>query len=507
MLLSVGYSACHWCHVMAHESFSDPQIAAFVNEHFVAIKVDREERPDVDAVYMEATQAMTGQGGWPMTCFLTPDGQPFHCGTYYPAAAAQRDAVVPAAARGRDQGVGDRRRQRCATPPRRSRTGWPGSRARCPRPRWTRRPSPGRSTSLEGEFDRVAGGFGGAPKFPPSAVLEFLLRHHERTGSEPAWRMATATHERMARGGLFDQLAGGFARYSVDARWVVPHFEKMLYDNALLLRSYAHEARLVADRRRPPRLARHAAELTGSFLLRDLRTAEGGFASALDADAAGEEGSTYVWSPAELAEVLGAGRGRLGGGAARRHRGRHLRARPLDAADARRPRGPGAGGTAARKALLAARAARPQPARDDKVVAAWNGLAITALVEGAAALGRPDWLAAARRAAGLLLRTARRRRAGCAARRATASSATPPGCSRTTRRSRRACSRCTRPPAEPRWLDEACGLLDVALDHFAEHDEAGAPTGPSGTPPTTPRPWSAGRARSPTARRRAGPRC
>jgi uncharacterized protein YyaL (SSP411 family) len=474
VLLSVGYSACHWCHVMAHESFSDPQIAAFVNEHFVAIKVDREERPDVDAVYMEATQAMTGQGGWPMTCFLTPDGLPFHCGTYYPAQPQSGMPSFPqllAAVAKAWESDGDTVRDAAA----RIADRLSGVARSLPAAAVDEVTLAGAVDGLEGEFDRVAAGFGGAPKFPPSAVLEFLLRHHERTGSEPAWRMATATHERMARGGLFDQLAGGFARYSVDARWVVPHFEKMLYDNALLLRSYAHEARLAPDRPGGSGLARHASELTGGFLLRDLRTAEGGFASALDADAAGEEGSTYVWSRAELAEVLGASEGAWAAEllgvteAGTFEDGRSTLQMPVDPEDPARWQ-------AARKALLAARAARPQPARDDKVVAAWNGLAITALVEGAAALGRPDWLAAARRAAGLLLRThvvdGRLRRTS---RDGTVGEA--PGVLEDHAAVAEGLLALHQATAEPRWLDDACALLDVVLDRFGEHDEAGVPTG------------------------------
>ena len=253
--------------------------------------------------------------------------------------------------------------------------------------------------SLTGDFDEEHGGFGGAPKFPPSAVLEFLLRHHERTGSSDALAMTDITAEAMARGGLFDQLAGGFARYSVDATWTVPHFEKMLYDNAQLLRVYAHLARLTGS----PSAAR-VTDMTAAFLLRDLRTAQGGFASALDADAAGEEGSTYVWSPAELVEVLGAEDGAwaaelLGvtAGGTFEH-GRSTLRMPVDPDDPGRWQ-------AVRRALLAARAGRPQPERDDKVVAGWNALAVTALVEASAALGRSEWLAAARRAVALLLRT------------------------------------------------------------------------------------------------------
>ncbi|WP_018335304.1 thioredoxin domain-containing protein [Actinomycetospora chiangmaiensis] len=461
VLLSVGYSACHWCHVMAHESFSDPEVAAFVNERFVAIKVDREERPDVDAVYMEATQAMTGQGGWPMTCFLTPTGEPFHCGTYYPpeprggmpsftqlvAAVAKAWETDNDTVREAASGIAER---------------LAGVARSLPAAPVDAEVLAGAVASLESGFDANHGGFGGAPKFPPSSVCEFLLRHHERTRSAAAWRMVTATHERMARGGLLDQLAGGFARYSVDARWVVPHFEKMLYDNALLLRSYAHEARLGGS------LARHVTELTAAFLLRDLRTPEGAFAAALDADAAGVEGSTYVWSPAELVEVLGPEEGAwaadlLGVTAEGTfEEGRSTLQMPVDPVDPARWQ-------AARKALLAARATRPQPARDDKVVVAWNGLAITGLVEAATALGRPDLLAAARRAGGMLLkvhlvdgrlrRTSRDGVVGDA-----------PGVLEDHAALAEGLLALHQATGEARWLDEACRLLDLALTHFADAD-------------------------------------
>jgi uncharacterized protein YyaL (SSP411 family) len=393
VLLSVGYAACHWCHVMAHESFEDVATASQVNAGFVAVKVDREERPDIDAVYMAATQAMTGQGGWPMTCFLTPAGEPFHCGTYYPTVHFRRllAAVTQAWT---DDGA-------------RVRSSAGQIAARLADNAAAALPPAGLDTEaleaavqeLVGEFDAVNGGFGGAPKFPPSMTLEFLLRHHERTGSGQALHLAAATAGRMARGGMYDQLAGGFARYSVDARWVVPHFEKMLYDNALLLRGYAHLARIAGPH---AALARRVTEETAEFLLRDLRTPEGGFASALDADTDGVEGLTYAWTPAELTEVLGE---QDGAWAAQLlavtpegtfEHGSSTLQLPADPDDPARWR-------RIRSTLLAARNRRPQPTRDDKVVTAWNGMAVLALAEAGAALGRPDWVRAADATVDLLL--------------------------------------------------------------------------------------------------------
>jgi uncharacterized protein YyaL (SSP411 family) len=397
VLLSVGYAACHWCHVMAHESFEDAATAEQLNADFVAIKVDREERPDIDAVYMAATQAMTGQGGWPMTCFLTPAGEPFHCGTYYPPAPRHGmpsfrqllDAVTRA-------WTEDGERVRGAAGQIAGRLADANATA-LPPETVDAAALDAAVTALRDTFDGQTGGFGGAPKFPPSMVLEFLLRHHERTGSATALRMTALTCEWMARGGMYDQLAGGFARYSVDAGWVVPHFEKMLYDNALLLRVYAHLARVTGSP-----LALRVAEETAAFLLRDLRTAEGGFASALDADTDGVEGKTYAWTPAQLVDVLGADDGAW---AARLlsvtasgtfEHGASTLQLLTDPDDPRRWAG-------VRAALLAARDKRPQPARDGKVITAWNGLAIVALAEGGAALDRPDWIDAAVVAADLLL--------------------------------------------------------------------------------------------------------
>ena len=297
----VGYAACHWCHVMAHESFEDEATAAYLNEHFVSIKVDREERPDVDAVYMNATTSMTGQGGWPMTCVLDHDGNPFFAGTYFPDQPRHGSPsfrqVLAALVDAWDNRGDDVRRVAGTV---REHLNQVAALAGGP---IGREQVDAAVQTLAGEFDPRNAGFGGAPKFPPSMVLEFLLRAHGSTGTRRA-QMLDATCEAMARGGIYDQLGGGFARYSVDAQWVVPHFEKMLYDNAQLVGLYARWGGPLGER---------VAAGTADFLLRELRTAEGGFASALDADSEGVEGKFYAWTPAELVEVLGRRRRRLGG--------------------------------------------------------------------------------------------------------------------------------------------------------------------------------------------------
>jgi uncharacterized protein len=395
VLVSVGYAACHWCHVMAHESFEDDATAAQMNESFVCVKVDREERPDVDSVYMTATQAMTGHGGWPMTVFTTPDGKPFYCGTYYPPRPAHGmpsfrqvlSAIADAWANRRTElesagtkivGAISARLDLGAPTP------------------LSADVLDAAVRSLAATYDEQSAGFGGAPKFPPSMVLEFLLRHSARTGDGEALRMAAGTLEAMARGGIYDQLAGGFARYSVDAQWVVPHFEKMLYDNALLLRVYLHLWRSTGAG-----WARRVADETAAFLVRDLGRPEGGFASALDADTDGVEGLTYVWKPDQLVEALGADDGRWAAAQfevteqGTFEHGSSTLQRLHEPDDAARL-------ASVRERLLAARARRPQPARDDKVVTAWNGLAIAALAEHAVLTGADASLAAARRAAELL---------------------------------------------------------------------------------------------------------
>ncbi|MEU7148251.1 thioredoxin domain-containing protein [Streptomyces sp. NPDC045456] len=409
VLLSVGYSACHWCHVMAHESFEDAAVAAVVNEHFVPVKVDREERPDVDAVYMEAVQAATGQGGWPMTVFLTPEGEPFYFGTYFPPAPrhgmpsfTQVLQGVRSAWTDRRDEVGEVAGRIVADLSARSLSASLAKGEPVP-------PGPEDLASalltLTRDFDAVHGGFGGAPKFPPSMALEFLLRHHARTRSEAALQMVQATAEAMARGGIYDQLGGGFARYAVDETWTVPHFEKMLYDNALLCRTYAHLWRATGSD-----LARRVAVETAEFMVRELRTEQGGFASALDADSddgSGRhvEGAYYVWTPEQLRDVLGekdAGLAAHYFGVTQEgtfEEGASVLQLPDtdDLVDAARIAG-------IKERLRAARDARPRPGRDDKVVAAWNGLAVAALAETGAYFDRPDLVQAATDAADLLVR-------------------------------------------------------------------------------------------------------
>ena len=463
VMLSVGYAACHWCHVMAHESFEDPETAAVLNDHVVAVKVDREERPDVDAVYMTATQAMTGQGGWPMTVFMTPDKEPFFTGTYYPREYF-RQLVLNISQAWRDQRddvTGRARHVATALAENAAATAAALRGQHGDLDATFRQAADVALQGLSQDYDAARGGFGAAPKFPPSMVLEFLLRHHERTDQVNALNLAEGTCEAMARGGMYDQLGGGFARYSVDADWVVPHFEKMLYDNALLARVYAH-----LWRRTGSALARRVAEQTCDWMLRELRTAEGGLAASLDADSEGEEGKFYVWTPAQLAEALGPEDGEFAAEAFHvtqagtfEHGASvlQLRSDPEDASRLRR----------VRDALLAARAGRVRPGRDDKVVAAWNGLAISALAECGLLFARPDLTAAARDAATLLARVhlaggrlVRTSRDGVAG--GTAGALDDYAC---VAEGFLTLSGVT---GEARWLDLAGQLLEVALGSFGD---------------------------------------
>ena len=391
IFLSIGYSACHWCHVMAHESFEDKTVANFLNEHFISIKVDREERPDIDAVYMQATVALTGHGGWPMTVLLDQEGRPFYAGTYFPPTAHHGLPSFMQVLHGIQEAWAERRAEIDITAAQIIES------LETPTLQSGELPSSedlqSAVSALARDFDSVHGGFGNAPKFPPSMVLEFLLREHARSGSSQALTMAERTLTAMARGGIYDQLGGGFSRYSVDSKWVVPHFEKMLYDNALLLRVYAHWWRITESE-----LARRIVYETVEFMLRELCTDQGAFASALDADTEGAEGTYYVWSIEKLIEVLGESDGRWASevlhvtGEGSFEHGLSTLQLLNDPADHER-------WSQIKQQLFTARNLRPCPHRDGKVVAAWNGLAIAALAEAGVLFNESPWIAAAERAA------------------------------------------------------------------------------------------------------------
>jgi uncharacterized protein len=388
ILLSIGYSACHWCHVMERESFEDEETARLINEFFVPIKVDREERPDVDDIYMEAVQGMTGQGGWPLTVFLDPEGVPFYGGTYFPPEARQglpsfKQVLEATAGAYRNQ----REELREASARIRESLGAVGRVEQSQEP--LDESVLARALSgLQASFDRSNGGFGGAPKFPPSSAVEFLL---DRGQNEPV----RLTLDKMLHGGIYDQLGGGFARYSVDATWLVPHFEKMLYDNALLARAYLHGWQVMGEER-----WRRACEETLDWALREMRGPEGGFHSALDADSEGEEGRFYVWDEEEMRTALAEAGisvdaiervlGYWGVSPAGNFEGRNILHVPLGAS-AQRP----AELDDARTALYAWRDRRVRPGLDDKRICSWNALMIAALADAGAALGRQDYLDAA----------------------------------------------------------------------------------------------------------------
>jgi len=390
ILLSIGYSACHWCHVMAHESFEDEDTAIVMNESFINIKVDREERPDVDAVYMDAVQAMTGSGGWPLTVFLTPEGKPFYGGTYFPPEDRHGMPGFPRVLRSvadfyrRNRGEVEHS-ARLMVAALEERAGVPVETG----PLHADTLQDG-FTALRTDLDAANGGFGVAPKFPQPLILEYLLRYHHRTGNEEALSMATLALEKMAAGGIYDQMGGGFHRYATDAGWLVPHFEKMLYDNALLSRVYLH-AYIVT--RKP--LFRRIAEETIDYVLREMTGPEGSFYSAQDADSEGVEGKYYVWALDEVKSVLGEEQARVvndyyGISARGNFEGRNILYVPGDITeDVPDSVGP------ARVALLKARETRVRPARDDKVLTSWNALMLASLAEAACVLDRDDYLAAA----------------------------------------------------------------------------------------------------------------
>jgi uncharacterized protein YyaL (SSP411 family) len=403
ILLSVGYAACHWCHVMAHESFEDPATAEVMNELFVNVKVDREERPDVDAVYMEAVQALSGHGGWPMTVFLTPDGRPFFGGTYYPKASKQGLPSFTELCRAMAHVW---REQRDDVLSQAGQLTEALGRTAALAPGGTALPGPeaiadARDTLLD-RFDNAWGGFGPPPKFPQSDLLELLLRAFVRDHRPDTLAMVTVTLDAMAAGGMYDHLGGGFARYSTDREWLVPHFEKMLTDQALLVAVYLHAWKLTGE----DRFLQVLTE-TVDYVRRDLHHADGGFFSSEDADSEGVEGRFYVWSRQEIEELLGDSAaeaiewwGVTSGG---NFEGANILYRPVRGDLTRSP-----AVEEARRTLFEAREKRVRPGLDDKVLTEWNALFIAALAEAGAATGRSDWLDDARRAADFLLENLRR---------------------------------------------------------------------------------------------------
>ena len=416
VLLSVGYSTCHWCHVMEEESFDDQEIARYLNENYVTIKVDREERPDVDAIYMKAVQMLTGSGGWPMTVWLTPDQKPFYGGTYFPAHDGDRGARVGFTTLLRKlkeiyNTQADRVAQASAQLAESIQPNLGADRGGQGLPA-----APILRDAVQAyakRFDSTYGGAGGAPKFPSNLPIRFLLRHYRRTGSEQSLKMATLTLEMMAAGGMYDHIGGGFHRYSTDARWLVPHFEKMLYDNALLAMDYL-EALQVAGRQDFARVAREILR----YVQRDMTSAEGAFYSASDADSAdahghNQEGLFYTWTPTEIEVVLGKDRGRIVNGyyavtSGGNFDGRNILNTPKSledvAKDLKLPPDKVRSTVEESKDLLyAARSKRPPPARDDKILAAWNGLMISAHARAALILGEEVYARRAERAADFVL--------------------------------------------------------------------------------------------------------
>ncbi len=410
ILLSVGYSSCHWCHVMAHESFEDDSTAQLMNENFINIKVDREERPDVDTIYMRAVVSMTGRGGWPLTAFLTPEGKPFFGGTYFPPEDRHGLPSFRKVLQSVSRSYRERREkiQRSAE----SIASHVVEQDLTPAARDTEL---GLSTldhavrTLSQQFDSAHGGFGKAPKFPHAMTLDFLLREYRRTGNTQALRMVERSLQKMARGGIYDQLGGGFHRYSVDERWLVPHFEKMLYDNALLSRLYL---RVYHATGKP--LYRRIAEETLAYVQREMTSPEGGFYSAQDADTEGEEGKFFVWPPDEITAILGEEEGSLfnqyfavtdqgnfeGKNVLSIPRDldvvAHLAEVPMERLEDIIARG--------RQQLFAAREMRVRPGRDEKVIASWNGLMLASFAEAARILGHDEYLQAAKQNADFILR-------------------------------------------------------------------------------------------------------
>ena len=445
IILSIGYSACHWCHVMERESFEDDETAAYMNEHFVPIKLDREERPDLDAIYMEACQAMTGHGGWPLNVFLTPEQVPFYAGTYFPPEDRQGmpswrrilEAVNEAWSEKRDQirAGSERVVERLQ-----------GGAALAPSQEvMDPRALDAAVEALRTSYDRVHGGFGGAPKFPPASAIEFLLRRGET-------EMTAHTLRAMASGGMYDQIGGGFARYSVDARWLVPHFEKMLYDNALLARAYLHGWQVTGDP-----LFRTVCEETLDWALREMRGDEGGFHSALDADSEGEEGKFYVWGRDELDEEAVAAFGATEEG---NFEGKNILVRA------------GVASPELKRRLYELRKQRVWPGLDDKRLTSWNALMISALAEAGAVLERQDYLDAGRACAEFILRELRDEQ-GRLLRTWKGGEAKLNAYLEDHAFLLEALLSLYEATFEPRWFGEARALADTMIERFADEERGG----------------------------------
>jgi uncharacterized protein YyaL (SSP411 family) len=461
LLVSIGYSSCHWCHVMEHESFEDPETAALMNERFVAIKVDREERPDVDALYMDAVQSMTGQGGWPLNVFLTPEQIPFYGGTYFPPSPRHGlpswRQVLAAVAEAWDTQREEIRAQGEQVAPRLA----GGALLTPSQEPFAQATLDEGVTTLRKGFDSVHGGWGRAPKFPQGPVIEFLLARSEHG-------MALQTLRSMAGGGIFDQVGGGFARYSVDAQWTVPHFEKMLYDNALLARAYLHGFQVSGDA-----LLRRTCEETLDWALREMRAPEGGFYSALDADSEGVEGKFYVWTLDELRAALGADADAAIAWFGATAMGNFSEViAGANILESRGPEPPPEQRERIRATLLQARAQRVRPGLDDKRLAAWNALMIAALADAGAVLQREDYVDAARAAAAFVL-DSMRSADGRLLRSFNAGQARLPAYLEDHAFLLEALLVLYEATFEERWFVEARGLADTIIAHFADPERGG----------------------------------
>jgi uncharacterized protein YyaL (SSP411 family) len=472
VLLSVGYSACHWCHVMAHESFEDETVAAVMNDLFVNVKVDREERPDVDAIYMEATQAMTGSGGWPMTVFMTPDGKPFFAGTYFPKSSHHGRPGFVDVMRAVHEAWSERREDLLEQAEQLSEA----VRARSTLAGGNEHQHALDSSMLQAGYDVLRqafepewGGFGRAPKFPQVSYLELVFRAHAHNGAPETLGILTTTLDAMASGGIYDHLGGGFSRYSVDAFWMVPHFEKMLYDQAQLLRAYLHGYQATGNEH----WLQVCTEII-DYTLRDLRSPEGGLYSAEDADSEGEEGKFYVWRPEEIAEVLdphGLTERAVewwGVTKAGNFEGSNILHRPVRGDLVRPPEV-----EEARRRLLEARAERIRPGLDDKVLTEWNAMFVSALAEAGAATNNRTWLDEAARTADFLLanllvdgRWRRSWQRGRTNERLLAYAVDHAWLVD-------AFTRLAEARGEARWIDAARQAADALLDRFWDDDEGG----------------------------------